>query len=684
MHLFARAHADLPGSPDRWKEALEAVLEANEIASSASALSDAVHALLGIAVELLDAEQGSVMLLEDGDSTLTLVAAHGLPAEVRLGHRLALGESVAGRVLATGKPRLLGDVDRDAFINYVPKARTIASSVVVPLRTQGRSVGVLNLATSGRPAAFDDEDLQVAQLFADQAAAIINRARLHERAERRSSDLLALVEASRGLLGALELEPLLRDVLDGGARLAGAHDGFVCLLDPLTGAIDTGVFRGMDKQSIRFALSHPVVREAIDVADVALADCGSDGTLASIGLQTGRGTKGLLALRADPELVADRRDLLRAFAQQCSSALGAAELHSEILRKESELASIIRAVPNPIVLVDDRSQIVATNPAADQVFGISPLLSGGCPIEGNVGHPEVEALLVGRGEVLTEIVAGTPPHTYKVRLTDVRIPGAPIGRVLIMDDITAEREMAATQRDFVAMIGHELRTPLTLVKGFARTLLRRASGVSQEEVVEALTTIDAKAGQLEHLIEDLLYVSKIESRESGVRFEEIDVVALIRRVAGEMIEQYPEREIVLDMPGSLVWSLDETKVSLIVRHLLSNALKYSDAPQPVSACVFTETDGLRVDVVDRGVGIVSSDVPHIFERFRQLDGSSTRAQGGTGVGLYLCSQLVRAQEGRIWVESAWGKGSTFSFVLPNRAAAGNVTHITGVESKLSA
>lgn len=676
MTLFSRARTELPHSPDKWREALESVLKVNDIASSASPLHESVQSMLGVALELLGAEQGSIMLLEDSGRTLALAASRGLPLDVPLGHRTSVGEGVAGRVLATGQPLLLGDVDSDAFVNFVPKARPISSSLVVPMRIQGRGIGVLNLAMAKRSQAFTDEDLRVAQLFADQAAGIINRARLHERAEQRSSDLMALVESSKGLLGALDLESLLKHILDGGTRLAGAKDGFACLFDPETGAIDRGVFRGMDKTVIRDVVANEDVQRAIDSIDVVVIDR-PDGSVIAVGIRTARGTRGVFVMRADRALVEDRGDLLRAYGQQCASAIGAAELYSVIERKESELASIIQAVPNPIVLVDARAQIVAINPAAEQLFQVSAMFSAGANVVGGLGHDDIEMLLTAEGEMQSETVAGNPPMLYKVRVTDVRVPGAPMGRVLIMDDVTSEREIAQTHRDFVAMIGHELRTPLTIIKGFARTLLKRVETASLEDQREALSTIDTKAAHLERLIEDLLYVSKIESREASLRVEPVDVAKLVNTVSAETIQDYPEREIVLDIADELSWPCDETKVALVMRHLIENALKYSEGPSPVTIRASQEDEELRIDIIDLGLGLVSSDIPHIFDRFHQVDSSSTREQGGTGVGLYLCSQLVKVHGGRIWVDSTWGKGSTFSFSLPSRSTGRKVVRMMG-------
>jgi signal transduction histidine kinase len=675
MPLFSRAPKDIPHTPDKWKLSLEGALRVSEIAASAAALPEAVQGMVEIAIDMMRAENGSIMLLDEDGRDLVLVAAYGLPTDVPAGFTMKVGESVAGRVLATGKPLLLNEVEEDAFVNFIPKDRPIKSSVVVPLRVQGRAIGVLNLAISASSAKYDEEDLRVAQMFADQAAGVIYRARLHEAAEHRSSDLMALVESSRGLLGALDVESLLQHVLDGTARLAGTSAGFACLFDPDSQGIAQGIFRGIEKPMIKHLLEDEEVKRVIETVDVALFQRKGLGQLAAVGLRTTQRTRGVVVVRSDPEIIEDRRHLLRAFGQQCDTALGAAELHSEVERKETELVSIIHGVPNPIVLVDSRGGIVAVNPAAEQLFSISAVFSAGTAAAEVIGHPDLARMLSGEGEVKGEVIAGNPPRTYKVRVNDVHVPGAPMGRVLLMDDVTSEREIVQTQRDFVAMVGHELRTPLTIIKGFAKTLLKRVETVSVDDAQEALSAIDGRAVQLERLIEDLLYVSKIEAREASIRIDQVHIGPMARLIVEEIVAEHPHREVELNIPSELRWPCDETKISLVLRHLVENALKYSEAPSPVVVRAIDDGEELRFDVVDKGIGIVSSDIPRIFERFRQVDASSTREHGGTGVGLYLCAQLVRMHEGRIWADSTWGKGSTFSFALPRRTVSADVVRI---------
>ena len=680
MALFTRPRKELPQDPERWKSALEAALTVSEIASTASALPDAVQKMVTAAIELLDAEQGSIMLLDEDGLTLVLAASYGLPSEVPVGNTIKVGDSVAGRVLATGRPLLLGDIDSRTFINFVPKSRPISSSIVVPLRTHGRSIGVLSLAMSEGSPVFTEEDLRLAQMFADQAAGLIYRTKLHEQAEHRSSDLMALVESSRGLVGTLDLDALLQNALDGATRLAGSSEGFACLFDSDTGGIDRGVFRGIEKTVIRSFVEDPSVKAVIDSGDITFIE-NEAGSFVALGLHTSQRTTGVLVARADPEVAEERKHLLRAFGQQCDTALGAAELYNQVNRKETELSAIIHGVPNPIVLVDARDKIVALNSAAELLFGTSAMFAAGQPVAGTLGNEQVEQLVANATELQAEIEAGTPPRTYKARVSNVQLPGVPMGRVLVMDDITAEREILQKQRDFVAMIGHELRTPLTIIKGFARTFIKRGAAAPVDEVQEALRTIDTRANLLERLIEDLLYVSQIETREANLRIENVDIGRLVRSVAEDLMSLQLDREAVLEIPTSLEWPCDETKIALVLRHLVDNGLKYSEASQPVTIKASEDGEELRIEVIDKGVGIVSSDIPEIFDRFRQVDASATREHGGTGVGLYLASQLVRMHGGKIWVDSTWGKGSTFSFTLPRRTHGKEVVRIRSQESQ---
>jgi signal transduction histidine kinase len=166
--------------------------------------------------------------------------------------------------------------------------------------------------------------------------------------------------------------------------------------------------------------------------------------------------------------------------------------------------------------------------------------------------------------------------------------------------------------------------------------------------------MDANADRLIHLIEDLLFVSSVES-SPALHFEDVDL--------GELVDGYRSERVGVRRPRrDLRLPIDRAKVDQILHHLVENALKYSEGDVRID--VADRGEDIHVSVVDHGPGIYSGDVPRLFERFSQLDGSSTRSHGGTGLGLYISRRLVEAHGGRIWCESRLGVGSSFTFTLP--------------------
>jgi signal transduction histidine kinase len=229
----------------------------------------------------------------------------------------------------------------------------------------------------------------------------------------------------------------------------------------------------------------------------------------------------------------------------------------------------------------------------------------------------------------------------------------------VLDDLTGARQVEAVKADFVAVIGHELRTPLTVMKGYLHTLTRRWQTLADDKRESALSALQSNVLRLERLIEDLLFVSAIEQNRCKVELELRDLGALLEEQAAaggndRVVVRRPRRPVELE--------IDTTKVGQVLHHLVDNALKYSEAEVVVE--LVDTGDCVEVSVTDTGPGIYSGDVPQLFERFRQLDGSSTRSHGGVGIGLYLCKRIVEALGGRIWCESRLGVGSRFAFTLP--------------------
>lgn len=651
---------------------LTALLSASQAINSALGLEESLRVVLRSARELLHADQGSVMLVGD-DRKLRIVAADGIPDQVVASVAIPLGEGISGRAAQTGMALRIDDSATSGMQSHVSKERGIRSALCVPLRTAGTTVGVLNLNLVEGDRVFDDSDLRLAQFFGDQAATAIHKARMLETATRRGEDLSLLLEASQGLIGVLEAEPLLTRVLDGAMKLAGARAGFVSLMDDEAGRLSLGVYQGVTRHDIREVIGR---RGFIDLfsGELRVIAVGDADPLEGLGSPEDRAV--LVGMRVEPRvralllLVGDappeaRLDLLRALASQASLAIRNAQLYRQVGEKETELASIVYSLPNPVIVVDSAGRLVVANPAAEELFAFSADFQKQKPIEGALGHPELEAMLLGEGEETLSVTAGVPtPSTWTARVSRVQAPDTEGGRVLTMYDVTKEHEVEKMKEDFVSIIGHELRTPLTLIKGYIKTLLAKGNQLSEETRRDSLLTAESQAQRLERLIEDLLYVSHIETVRPPLHLEEVDLVALAEELLSEFQGRETAREFRLRAPAELRLHLDRTKIGQVLFHLLDNACKYSEADDPVEVEITDGPEKVELSVKDEGVGILSEDVESLFTRFHQVDTSSTREHGGTGVGLYISKAFVDAHKGAIRVNSVWKKGSTFRVFLP--------------------
>jgi signal transduction histidine kinase len=228
-----------------------------------------------------------------------------------------------------------------------------------------------------------------------------------------------------------------------------------------------------------------------------------------------------------------------------------------------------------------------------------------------------------------------------------------------------ERNIAKLKDDFVATISHELRTPLTNVQGYVKTLLNPAISLSDEERSEFLSSADRQAERLKALIEDLLFMSRVEASHPQVAPEVLPMSDLIDRIVRDRAG--PERidRVILSLPSDLPLARTrEEDVARLIGNLVDNALKYSPPRGSVRVGARVESVGVRVSIEDQGRGIPSEDRERIFDRFYQVDHGSTRSVGGAGMGLYICRRAAEALGGRVWLEGSSPQGSTFCAWLP--------------------
>lgn len=532
-------------------------------------------------------------------------------------------------------------------------------AVAEPLRAAGRVAGVLALAGNSKRL-----DPALLPLYGDATTLVLGR---HLPAP--GGDLPEMLRTLAEVGSDTDTYGILSRIFDASRQLFGAASGFCALFQDE--AVRIGHYRGIDHERLLRASRHPDFKallhsgyrvEAADhpvVAQLArLGEVAVGVPLVVDGRKVGHLVL-LLPTAPDPQ----RRAILEAFAVHAAGCLRSAELYRRLGDHEEQLAAIVHSMPNPVVVVDEGGRVVEVNGAASELFRLGSGFGGEVRALGRLGNARIEEMLASGQDGTDEVVLGVEEQrVYRATVRRARsASGRSLGRILVLDDLTGERQVDALKADFVAVIGHELRTPLTVMKGYLYTLTQRRETLADDKRQQALDVLGTNVQRLERLIEDLLFVSAIEQRRCTLDLASHDLGALVEAVAED------DRVSVRRARGRMEVELDEGKVQQVLHHLVDNARKYSEGQIVVE--LVDKGDTVEVAVVDSGPGIYSGDIPTLFERFRQLDGTSTRVHGGVGIGLYLCKRLVEAMGGRIWCESRLGVGSRFAFTLPKNDPA---------------
>jgi signal transduction histidine kinase len=224
------------------------------------------------------------------------------------------------------------------------------------------------------------------------------------------------------------------------------------------------------------------------------------------------------------------------------------------------------------------------------------------------------------------------------------------------------RELDRLKGDFVAAASHELRTPLTSIRGYV-AMLKDANRDADPTTQEAVAAIERQSSRLLRLVTNVLRASRVETETEPDAIEAVDLAATMDEVRADFLEA--SERIRVEVPAGLpVVRADRERLVEITTNLVDNALKYSPRSEPVILSAGVGAEDLFIRVSDRGSGIDPHDVPRIFDRFFQLDGSATRMHGGVGLGLHIVRGLVESLGGRIQVDSAPSVGSIFTVTIP--------------------
>ncbi|MGC9006639.1 MAG: ATP-binding protein [Sulfurihydrogenibium sp.] len=237
-------------------------------------------------------------------------------------------------------------------------------------------------------------------------------------------------------------------------------------------------------------------------------------------------------------------------------------------------------------------------------------------------------------------------------------------KIIHLQDITPFEVYKQAKKDFVSNVSHELKTPISVLKSAVETLEEEKDPVM---IKKFLDIAKKRIDQMDHLINDLLILARLESQEDQVKKEHYNLYKQIEDIFEDLKHLTQEKNITLinQVPKNFVIYADEQKLSIALKNLVENAIKYNKQDGKVIVNAVKDSKNVTISVEDTGIGIPEESIPLVFERFYRVDKSRSRNIGGTGLGLSIVKHITEAHKGKVWVESKLGKGSKFYIRIPN-------------------
>ena len=349
-------------------------------------------------------------------------------------------------------------------------------------------------------------------------------------------------------------------------------------------------------------------------------------------------------------------------------------LTQENLEQESKrLHSILSYMTDGVLATNRRGQITMINDMAKRQLGVVS--------DEALNQNILELLKIEDEYELRDLITQSPELmiysqnvngeyiSLRVRFALIRRESGFIsGLVAVLHDTTEQEKEERERRLFVSNVSHELRTPLTSVKSYLEAL---DEGALYEPVAPDFIKVSLdETNRMMRMVTDLLHLSRIDNATSHLDVELINFTAFITFILNRFDkiraqDQEKKYELVRDYPITSVWiEIDTDKMTQVIDNILNNAIKYSPDGGKITVTMKTTDDQMILSISDQGLGIPKQDLPKIFDRFYRVDRARSRAQGGTGLGLAIAKEIIKQHNGFIWAKSEYGKGSTFTIVLP--------------------
>jgi|GEM_PF-322199 len=673
---------------------LNALLEINQGLSSDQPLEELLELITFSAHGLLDASNTVLYLLDDSSQVLLPRVALGADSVVMRQATLQVGEGLSGLAVQSKCSYILNEAHLSTLSKHMEGTPLEPEALLtVPLLQRGQAAGVLAVSRYGEGVQFGPADQEIAELLASQAVVAINNARLYVHVRRRADDMASLNRIARTVGSTLDLDEVLRQVIQELNRSFHVEAGSLLLMDAerhdlyFVTTLEGGLERFLD---VRIPVGVGIVGHVAATAEpLVVNDPAHDPRFYSkvssdvgfvnrniicVPLMSRDRVIGVIELlnKEGGEFDQDDLDRLQGIAATVAVAIENADLYQQTEEERGRLTAILISTADAIVATDAQQRVLLINPAAAQAFGLAPQECVGRPYQEALTHQGLRNLFdraLHIDHALTDELTVEPREgivqTFYANIAPVRAAGdLTLGHVAVMQDISTLKELDKMKSEFVSVVSHDLKTPLTAIRGFAD--LTAITGPLSDQQRDFVTRIKDITREMANMISDLLDIGKIEA---GIEMDRVScsIPALAQDVLSDLEFRAKEKEIAVELevaePTPTVVG-DPNRLKQVLMNLVGNAIKYTPDGGHVWIRIGPEDGRLITAVQDTGYGISARDQKQLFQKFFRVRTEQTAHIEGTGLGLAIVRSIVEHHGGRIWVESEPGKGSTFAFSLP--------------------
>lgn len=494
--------------------------------------------------------------------------------------------------------------------------------------------------------------------------------------QRRLEELETLAGIGRTVTALLELDEVLTSVVDAAVRLTGAEEGSILLLDEDSGQLYMRASKNFDEEfahTFRLQIQDSLAGQVIASGEPVVLDQSSPQkiktsylvhSLIYVPLRVRGQTIGVLGVdnrKVGHTLTREDVTVLIAMADYAAIAIENARLYQRTEAERRKLETILTQTENGVIVVDPENRLLLINRAAQEAFGVNGSSMIGQSVVETVDDPRLLGLLRA---------PGGSSRREEIELADGRVFNAQrtaiegVGQSIVLQDITHLKELDRIKSEFVTTVSHDLRSPLTAILGYVE-LIERAGEINDQQR-EFVQRVQFSVQQITNLVTDLLDLGRIEAGLETTR--ESSPVSVLARYAVEGLRAAAETrglQMRVDLPEDLpLVSGDPIRLRQMIGNLLENAIKYTPKDGQVTITASSEGDQVILKVSDTGPGIPPADQPYLFDKFFRASNVADRSPG-TGLGLSIVKSIVDHHNGRIWVDSSLGKGTTFTVVLPS-------------------